>query len=195
MPMDIYSEGRYKYYIHFESLYGKNVSGFIDDLKKDESVVELEVEGNNVFFLIRLPDTKKVPTPYFNHKVFYLKPILVDNKGVEHWEIASWKKEYLMEFINHTKATINGLKHFKLVKIVKTNLTYIYYPQIMPNLTPIQKECFELAVTNGYYDYPRSTDLESLAKLSKRSLSTYRQHLRVAEKKIMPDLLSKIRDC
>ncbi|MDP3741951.1 MAG: helix-turn-helix domain-containing protein [Candidatus Micrarchaeota archaeon] len=60
----------------------------------------------------------------------------------------------------------------------------------MTGLTQKQLIAFQLACQLGYYKYPRSVSLEQLAKAAKLSYSTYKEHLRRAEEKIMPHVIS-----
>jgi len=64
----------------------------------------------------------------------------------------------------------------------------------MPSLTKGQKRALEIATQNGYYDFPRKSELKNLAAEAGISLSTFREHLRKAEKKIMPDLVKNVKD-
>ena len=57
---------------------------------------------------------------------------------------------------------------------------------VNPHLTVKQKKAFELAVNNGYYEYPRKITLSQLASILGISFSTYQKHLRKAEQKILP---------
>ena len=66
------------------------------------------------------------------------------------------------------------------------------FQQLHPKLSPKQKEAVELAVKEGYYNYPRKIDLEGLAKLSKVKRQTYQENLRRAEKKLVPFLIENI---
>ena len=59
----------------------------------------------------------------------------------------------------------------------------------MPNLTQLQKQAIELAIQQGYYRTPRKIDLRKLARIMNLSLSTYQQHLRAAEEKLIPNIL------
>ena len=45
-----------------------------------------------------------------------------------------------------------------------------------------------------YYNFPRKTELKDMAKEAGISLSTFREHLRKAEKKIMPDVIRNLTD-
>jgi predicted DNA binding protein len=190
-PLDMLEEKGTRYYSHFDTLLGReeDIRAFVADLKKDKRAKEVEFEGNTLFFLAALPKDEKIPTTHYNRKIFFMKPVVVDSKGYEHWEIASWKKEHLMEFIASTKRDTEKLEGFKVQKIVKTKLTDVYFPHVMPILTKGQKKALELAYKNGYYDFPRKAELKQLAAISGISLSTFREHLRRAEKRIMPDII------
>ena len=82
------------------------------------------------------------------------------------------------------------IKSVKRIKIVD-----FFIPQLHPKLSPKQKEAVELAVKNGYYEFPRKIDLEGLAKLSKVKRQTYQENLRRAEKKndALPNRKSKLK--
>ena len=79
----------------------------------------------------------------------------------------------------------------ELLKFKKQKIRNISIVGVLPELTDKQKEVLELAIKSGYYDYPRKIELRDLAKQLKISLSTYREHLRIAERKVMPNLLNR----
>ena len=193
VPFNSYKTDTHEYFSHFETLIGedKDIQKFIEDLKGDPSIKGLEVEGNSLFFLVELPLEQKIPTTHYNPKIFFIKPVIVDIKGYESWEIGSWDEQILRDFIVNLQK-----EHFdiKILKIQNEKLNNIYFPQVMPFLTKSQKRALEIAVQNGYYDFPRNSELEQLAKQAGISLSTFREHLRKAEKKVMPDLIRNIRD-
>ncbi len=193
-PLDIIEEKGKQYHSYFHVLSGaqKDIEGFVSDLKKDKRTVRLEFEGNTLFHLTAMDADEKVPTTHYHKRIFFLKPLVIDTKGYEHWEIASWQKEFLTGFISNMKKDIFGLEDFRVEKIHKTKLTDIYFPHVMPSLSASQKAALELACKEGYYDYPRKVELRDLARMSKLSLSTYREHLRKAEKKVMPDITRNV---
>jgi predicted DNA binding protein len=53
-------------------------------------------------------------------------------------------------------------------------------------------KAFELAIENGYYSWPKGTDFIELAKKMKVSVPTFREHLKRAESKLIPDLIKTI---
>ena len=186
-PLDFFEEKGYNYFFHFEKISGEqnDIDKFIKDLKKDKQVQNLEAENNTLFFTFKTKSKGEMPTQSYLKKVFHLKPVFVDSHGVEHWEVGSWKKESLIEFISQIKLQTDGLETFALKKIVKTKLKDVYFPHIMPLMTVLQQKALQLAQKEGYYEFPRKIDLRELATIMGVSLSTYREHLRKAEKVVL----------
>ena len=195
LPLDIYTEKGYNYYTHFDVLYGKeeSIKGFIQSLKDDKDVINVEVSRHSVFFVVRIPVKRKIPTPYYDKRVFNIRPLVVDENGDEHWEIASWKKEHINAFIEHIKKTIKGLEYFKVLKIVEQKIDAVYFPESLPDLTKKQLQSLDIASKNGYYGYPRKAELDEMAKIAGVSLSTFREHLRIAEAKVIPTIIKNIK--
>jgi len=160
------------------------IKEFIKDLKKDKNIKYLEAKKNTIFII----DNKenKTVSPYIK-KLFFVKPVLVDKEGWEHWEIASYKKEDISKFIEQIKPKSY---EFILERFEKTPLQEIYFPKVLPKITDIQKRAFELAIKEGYFNSPKKTDLRKLSKIMGIALSTYQVHLKKAESKILPDLLN-----
>ena len=163
------------------------IAKFISDLKKDKRVNYFEVNESTLFLV---ESAKDKPVSQFSKHMFFVKPVIIDEKGVEHWEIASHEKNELMIFIEKVKPLCDI---FKLLSIRNTKLKDVYFPKVLPKLTDLQKKALELAVKNCYYKVPKGTNLRALAKLMNLSLATYQKHLQVAEAKVMPDLLSYIK--
>jgi len=88
-----------------------------------------------------------------------------------------------MKIFKLTKKTLNA----EMIKINKEKITNISFTTTLPELTKKQKQAFEVAMHNGYYEYPRTVELKQLAKIMKVSYSTYQEHLRKAESKIIPN--------
>ncbi|MFA6461193.1 MAG: helix-turn-helix domain-containing protein [Candidatus Woesearchaeota archaeon] len=163
---------------------GEKQNEFIADLQKDPRVIKIERKGST-FLLIEKAKQKAVR--FFTPKMIFIKPILMDKKGWETWEVGSWEKEEVAKFVNHIKKDIPEMK---LLKFNQTPLDQVFFPRLMPDLTEKQKKALDLAIEEGYYQTPRKTELRKLAKLMKISLATYQQHLRVAEEKLIPNMLS-----
>lgn len=165
----------------------ENIKKFLVDLKKDKRVRYLEVNENS-FYLVE--SAKEKPVSQFTRKMFFVKPVVIDDKGYEFWEIASYKREELNNFIKKVESLCD---EFELESIKNEKLNKIYFPKVLPNLTDLQKQSLELAIRNGYYLIPKKTSLRKLAKSMKISLATFQTHLQKAESKVMPDILAYLK--
>ncbi len=188
--LDSFKEAGYTYYLHFEKIEGKKTNEFLLDLKHDSHVVHFESNNNTVFFIYKTKETGVMPAQLSlsAKKVFHVKPIFVDKEGVEHWEVATWNREDITAFISYLKKSTHNLFSFTIDKIVKTKLNDIFFPTVMPALTAHQKKAMDIAIKEGYYDYPRHSELDMLSKIMGISLSTYREHLRKAEKVMLQNV-------
>ncbi len=155
----------------------KNKEKALEALKKDERIREIETKKD---FLIGLIEQPLFTEPFYDPEIIHVKPVFVSSEGYQDWEIASWNREKLSKVIEVSKK-IQG----KLLKLRQEKISNISIRSIFPELTSKQKKAFELALKNGYYEFPRKTELKELAKEFGVSISTYQAHLRKAERKIM----------
>ena len=160
------------------------IDKFVQDLSHNKKVIGLERQ-KNMLFLLEKSEEKAVK--FFNPKILFTKPVLIDESGYETWEVASWEREVLEKFLKEVE---KNFKCYKLLKIKEVKVSDVFFPRLMPELTSLQKKAIDLAIQKGYYKIPRQTDLRNLAKIMGLSLSTYQQHLRVAEEKLIPNLLN-----
>ena len=160
----------------------KSVKDFLTDIKKDKRITNLEISANTLFFIGKSRD--RIPSSFYNQKMFFTKPVFVDKQGYEYWEMASYDRDVLSEFLNGVKK--QNYEHLEILQFKNIQLNNVYFPAIAPDLTDKQKRAFELAVWEGYYDIPKRIDLKKLAQLMKISLATFQEHLKRAEAKIVP---------
>ncbi len=170
----------------------KTKKKYIQDLKKDKRIKNVDTQEDLVVSLLEKTSGEKDIAgfkAFHNPEIIQIKPALVSNDGWENLEIGSLNREAI------TKAITAAKIHWQceLLKLIETKKYSIYVPRVLPKLTAMQKKAFELAVKEGYYQVPKKTSLRNLAKISRRSLSTYQVHLQKAEKKVMPDILSMLK--
>ncbi len=161
-----------------------NIQNFLKDLEKDKDVLKVE-KKKDMFFLLEKAESKAVA--FFTPKIIFIKPVVIDTKGYEKWEVGSWEKDEIIKFINKVE---KKMSHFELLKIENIPLDTVFFPKLMPALTSKQKRAVDLAIEHGYYNTPRKTNLRKLAKFMGISLATFEQHIRAAEQKLIPDILS-----
>lgn len=185
-----WEEDNYFYYTEAHILQGKeeNKKSFIEELKKDKTLVKLEHKGNFILTLNRKDAWQRIYLVLFDKRIIQTMPDIHRTDGTELWELASWDKKPLMNILSVLKEN----HEVKLKSLEEAKLDEIFLPHIMPKLSDKQNEILNLAVKEGYYDFPRRINLDGLAKFSKLSKPTVQQHLRFAEKKLIPFLTEKI---
>jgi len=162
----------------------KNKKVFMKDLKKADRLIN--IEQNQDFLILTIKEALYTKTIY-NKDIIHLAPTLIDESGKETLTIGCFNKKSLDRAISslerNFKTTIHHIQERKIknISIVKE----------APELTDKQKQALALAIKNGYYDYPRKTSIEQLAKLSDLSFSTFHAHLRKAEAKLLPFYFSE----
>jgi predicted DNA binding protein len=182
-PLTSYKEGKYVYHTNVNILTGKNIDKFIKAIKKDKRCLNFSGSGNVYLSHLRMDVKDFHTTNYYTPKIFLLKPIVHKN-GKEDWYFGAWEKETITELYNTFK------KHFnvKMLSIKEQDFTDLFIPHIMPKITEKQKLAIHLAIMSGYYEFPRKTDLSKLAKMMNVSRVTYQEHLRKAERKLIPQI-------
>jgi len=180
----------YFYHTDTHILQGKeeNKKKFIQDYKKNKSIIKSEQKGNFIITVTRRPSWMAAYTPLWDKRIIQIKPVVQKTDGTELWELACWDKEPLTNIIKRLPKEFK----IKLKSIQQTKLNEIFLPHIMPKLSDRQKEVIQLAVKRGYFNFPRKINLDGLAKELKLSKQTVQQHLRIAEKKLVPFLTENI---
>ena len=187
IPLGNWKEKSYSFTSERHTLEGapKNIKKFLKDIKKDTRVKDIEISGDTMFFIGKYKE--KIPSSFYTQKMFFTKPVFVDEQGCEYWEVASYDKNVLSEFLNGLEK--QHYEHFEILQFKNVKLDNIYFPAIAPDLTEKQREVFKLAVKEGYYDIPKRTDLIKLSKIKKVSIATFQEHLKRVEAKIIPKLI------
>lgn len=153
------------------------VKNYEKDLKKEPRLVHLELKDNFGLFMLTVPPEWE---PFYNPWIIHARPVVIYPDGQEVIEVASFRREEITKLVNYLKL-IGG----KLLKLTRSKLAGISIIGIIPELTKKQRTAFELAMREGYYEYPRKIELTKLAKLMKISYSTYQAHLRKAEQSLL----------
>ncbi|MDP3027578.1 MAG: helix-turn-helix domain-containing protein [Nanoarchaeota archaeon] len=162
----------------------KNKKGFTKDLKESGRLINLELNGD--FFIGTIKEPIYAKTIY-NKNIIHLAPALIDENGQEIINIACFEKKQL----NKAITTLEKAFPTKIYYIKERKIKNISIIKENPELTDKQKQAMNLAIKNGYYNYPRKTSIEELAKLSNLSFSTFHAHLRKAEQKLLPFFFEK----
>ena len=120
------------------------------------------------------------------HNCLY-QPPTVHRQGWEHYTVIAFDEA-------DVRALVEGLKADRNIDVLsKTAITEQAIPHSMlapvdrlfEDLTERQLAALRLALESGYYDQPRGTSLRDLAERTAVARSTYEEHLRKAENKLL----------
>ena len=141
-------------------------------IKKSDVLQETE----NKLLIQIFTDTTKIKSivhTILKNKCFLAKKVpLVD--GWEIWTIAAPKKTAIKNALDD----IEKLGEFKLLHIKKSTFDGF-------NLSDNQEHMLKLAISLGYYNWPKKISIQELAKRIGLSKVTVAEHLRKAEAKIV----------
>lgn len=162
----------------------------IQDLTNTKRVNKIEDQGNFIICELKisadLEKTKKASL-FYNPEIIQTKPFFIDREGWEELELAAFDRRTLENILKVSEKQYRlKLLHFKEEKIESFGIINLF-----PELTEKQREILNLAIEKGYYNYPRKTNVKKLARENKIAFSTFQEHLRKAENKLIPFLRKK----
>ncbi|MEK6926948.1 MAG: helix-turn-helix domain-containing protein [Nanoarchaeota archaeon] len=157
---------------------------FLVDLEKDKRVKNIERQHDFVLVHVQHPisfEAKSEIKRFYNPEYIKVKPIKLTSDGWEHWEVACLDRNELNKLID----SAIKLHHGELFSIKEEKLKSISNLELVPRMTESQLNSVKTAFKQGYYEYPRKLTIPLLAKESKKSYSTFQEHLSKAENKII----------
>lgn len=166
----------------------ENVEQYFQEIKKDSRLQNLEVEGNLAVYTIIAKKGASHLQMYLSPELIFVKPITIKPDGFEYLEVAALRKKVLTDFLKIAQKWL----HIELQNISKEKIHDLYVPHFLPDITEKQKNAITLAYKNGYYSFPKRTDIQRLSKTAGLSPSTFQEHLRKAEQKLLPFFLENI---
>jgi predicted DNA binding protein len=187
-PVSVYEE-KNKFMIFYAcNIYG-NETNVNEAIKYAKKVSQMHYLERNKNFLLVLFEEPKLTMPLFMHNIIHYKPIEISDDGEETWSPASITKNSLMDYIK----VLQDTRKAKLKFIKQIKLGDISVAQMHPELTLKQMNAVKFAIEEGYYTLPRKTNIQTLAKKMKLAFSTFQNHIRKAESKLIPFSFGKIK--
>ena len=189
-PLTFYSDKNKDYITSYHVIYGneKNKKAYLGEIKALPQMKFIDIEGDQYIFSYYVPRKETRLLRNVVAGLIFTKPIIIKPDGWQYVEVAAWTKKILNEFIDNTKKgyEIEFLK-YKEEKVAKITM-----PLQLPHLSGMQDKVVKLAYEMGYYEFPKKTNIRKLAKALKISESTCQEHLRMAERKMMPFVLENM---
>ncbi|AFK20701.1 XRE family transcriptional regulator (plasmid) [Haloferax mediterranei ATCC 33500] len=120
------------------------------------------------------------------HNCLY-QPPTIHRQGWEHYSVIAFDESDIRELLHELEADRD------IEVLSKTAITAQRVPhsmlapvdQLFEDVTERQMAALRLALESGYYEQPRKTSLRELADQTAVARSTYEEHLRKAENKIL----------
>jgi len=186
-PLSYWKDNKWLYLVSAGLLFGEesDKKAVLREIKKSNEIMEFE---NTEDFAINISKQPLFTEPVYNPKIIRPNPVIINKNGYHLWDLASFDKGVLNKVLKLAEEKLNAeIISFKQEKISNINFT-----KLLPELTKNQKRAMEIAIDNGYYEYPKKIKMESLAKKMNISYSTYQAHLKKAEGKVIPSILKKL---
>ena len=177
-----YKEGKWIYSTACGFMFGdeQNKKALLNNIKNEPDLVNIEIKNDFGIIVTKQPI---IAEPLYNPRIIWIEPIVINYREKKNvWYIASFDKLLLEKVYSFAKKHFNA----ELIKLKEEKISNIGVLSILPELTKKQKHALEIAINNGYYDYPKKIKMETLAEIMGVSYSTYQAHLKKAEGKIMP---------
>jgi predicted DNA binding protein len=120
------------------------------------------------------------------HNCLYQSPTIY-RQGWEHYTVVAFDGEDIRDLLGDLRSD----REIELLSKTSISETQIPHSMLAPanqlfeNLTDRQLAALQLALERGYYEQPRKTSLRDLAEQTTVARSTYEEHLRKAENKLL----------
>lgn len=158
--------------------------GFLRDLKKDGRVKRVEAYRDFVFIHACHAFSGKAKAEvriFYNPQYIRVKPVRIASDGWEYWEVACLDRAELNRLVEAATAFYHG----EIFSVRSEKLRNVTSLELAPDMSEKQAEAVRLAFKEGYYNYPRKLTIPQLARMVKRSYSTFQENLSKAENKIV----------
>lgn len=162
----------------------ENKKEFIQELVKDKRVKNVENYHDYIFVHAQhnlSRESKKEIKIFYNSQYLLVKPVRVSSERWEYWEVGCLNRNELNKVVRAARKYYHG----ELFSLKKEKIKSVSSLTLSPGLTNKQHNALYVALKEGYYNYPRKLTLPSLAKKINVSYSTFQEHLRKAESKVL----------
>ena len=186
-PLSYWKDSKNLYLMQAGFVFGeeKSIALLKKEIKKLREILEVEWAGDFALMVTKQP---LFTEPVYNPKIIRPSPVIIHKEGYHIWDLASFDKKALNKVIDFAEKHLGA----KIISFKEEKISNISFTRLLPELSDKQKKALEIAINNGYYDYPKRVKMESLAKIMKISYSTYQAHLKKAEGKILPEIFKEL---
>ena len=168
-------------------------SAVIDEISKIKGMVEKSSDLHNAHFFVKKCFCKaedSVTRILDEFDLLQISPIIYRH-GWEYYRVIAFRHEDLKALMQRFET--RGLKYEILRKVdfdgfIAGSLT-LTADALFSDLTEKQMDALLTAYSNGYYNLPRKANVQDIAHKKKVSRTTYQEHLKKAENKLVASLV------
>jgi len=167
-----------------------------DGFSKSVEILDEIDDGANIHVITRMcacggPGTV---SSYLNNPNLLLIPPITYEKGWEYFRVIAFRHEGITKLVGELQKA--GFKVEILRKVpfdgyIASSLT-LSTDALFSGLTEKQMDALLTAYAQGYFRYPRGSDLQTIASKEKISRTTFLEHLKKAENKLITALMPHI---
>jgi predicted DNA binding protein len=162
------------------------------------SLVEEESDKNRFHLVIKncscYKDKNSVDTIGEGlNNILLLSPVIIENGWEEHHAIVFDHKDFeeLMERLEEKGHAVKVVRKVPFFGTI-AGLTPLTRSTLFPTLTEKQASALLTAHRSGYYKLPRKADVKTIAEKQKIARTTFQDHLRKAECKVISTMIPQI---
>lgn len=167
-----------------------------EDFTKSVEIIDEIHNGGNTHVITRMcacggPGTVQ---HYLNDPTLLLIPPIAYEEGWEHLRLIAFKHENVKKLLTKLKEDgfeVEILRKKPFDGYIASSLT-LTTDALFSGLTDKQVDALLTAFAQGYFRFPRGTDLQTIASKEKISRTTFLEHLKKAENKIITALIPHI---
>jgi len=165
---------------------------FLDDIERLGTVLHESVTDSGYYVVTRsclCSLEESIVDRFEEHDCLYQSPTIY-RQGWEHYTVIAFDE-------SDVRALLGELRDDRDIELLsKTSIEEKQIPhsmlapvdQLFDDLTDRQLAALQLALENGYYEQPRRTSLREIAGQTAVAKSTYEEHLRKAENKLLTNV-------
>ncbi|MFW9965154.1 MAG: helix-turn-helix domain-containing protein [Candidatus Sifarchaeia archaeon] len=158
----------------------KPISDYIKELKKSSSIIEVRVTHKTPSQywteVTHKLSTKSIHETILESRCMSRLPIIIEGGTQIHYLLAPTQEAFRLVFDN-LRSRFSNVRVLSVRRSPKGTLG--------PGLTEKQLDAVKLAISNGYYEIPRRSEIRQLAKKLKIKRVAMQERLRRAERIIM----------
>jgi hypothetical protein len=168
-------------------------SAVIDEISKIDGIVEKSSDLHDAHFFIKkcfCKDEDSVTRIIDGFDLLQISPI-VYRHGWEYYRVIAFKHKDLKGLMQRFEERGFGFEILRKVDFdgfIASSLT-LTADALFSDLTEKQMDALLTAYSNGYYNLPRKANVQDIANKKRVSRTTYQEHLKKAENKLVASLI------